>query len=157
EYTSPAIAEMSSPKGCRSSHVRVDPAANTGDAVDRLRHLPGPDSGHVGMTGGSAGCTTRSSAPSLRLRCLLRCRRAAPRRVCHRFLSRASRSPEAFGRRVLLSLTLTLLSADQLLALLGDDKLARKSGKASRWRACTTTHCCPAPASRSPASSTCGW
>ena len=48
--------------------------------------------------------------------------------VFHRFFSRASWSLDALGR-VVFTLALTWLPADQPLVVLGDDTLARKSGK----------------------------
>jgi DDE superfamily endonuclease len=48
--------------------------------------------------------------------------------VFHRFFSRASWSPDALGH-VVFALALTVLPADQPLVVLGDDTLARKTGK----------------------------
>jgi len=48
--------------------------------------------------------------------------------VFHRFFSRASWSLDALGR-VVFTLALTWLPADQPLVVLGDDTLARKGGK----------------------------
>ena len=76
--------------------------------------------------------------------------------VFHRFFSRASWTLDALGR-VVFTLALTWLPADQPLVVLGDDTLARKGGKSI---ALASMHHDPLLSSArkpSPASGTCGW